>query len=43
MRNGQGKYVWPDESYYEGEWIEDKAHGLGKLVHVDGDVYDGTW
>ena len=31
MRDGSGKYVWPDRSYYEGEWVEDKANGFGKL------------
>lgn len=35
--------VWPDKSYYEGEWIEDKAWGKGKLVHIDGDIYEGDW
>lgn len=31
MRDGQGKYVWPDRSFYEGDWVEDKANGFGKL------------
>ncbi len=43
MRDGYGKHVWPDQSYYEGYWLEDKAHGKGKLRHIDGDVYEGDW
>ena len=55
MRDGAGKYVklflflsiviqvWPDKSYYDGEWVKDKAWGKGKLVHIDGDTYDGEW
>ena len=27
MREGKGKHIWPDGSYYDGEWIQDKAHG----------------
>ena len=24
-------------------WREDKANGKGKLVHGDGDIYEGEW
>jgi hypothetical protein len=33
--------MWPDGSKYEGQWQNDKANGQGKLVHADGDVYEG--
>lgn len=26
-----------------GQWIEDKAHGTGRLEHSDGATYDGNW
>ena len=26
-----------------GQWKDDKAHGKGKFVHTDGDVYEGEW
>lgn len=26
-KEGKGKYVWPDGSYYEGEWRENKING----------------
>lgn len=41
MRDGFGTQVWPDGSRYEGYWANDKANGQGKLVHADGDVYEG--
>jgi len=24
-------------------WREGKANGKGKLVHADGDIYEGNW
>ncbi len=26
-----------------GEWRMNKAHGKGKFIHVDGDLYEGEW
>lgn len=43
MRHGWGKQIWPDQSVYEGEWVNDKACGRGKLIHADGDIYEGEW
>ena len=28
---------------YEGWWDQNKANGRGRLIHADGDVYDGNW
>lgn len=28
---------------YEGYWRDNQAHGMGRLIHADGDVYDGAW
>ena len=28
---------------YDGEWRENKAEGIGKFVHPDGDYYLGEW
>jgi hypothetical protein len=28
---------------YEGYWKNNKAHGKGKFIHIDGDIYDGDW
>lgn len=31
MRDGLGKYVWPDKSYYIGNFENDRACGKGRL------------
>lgn len=41
LRHGKGVQVWHDGSIYEGQWRNDKAHGFGRLIHADGDVYEG--
>jgi hypothetical protein len=28
---------------YRGNWLDDKASGLGKLSYSNGDWYDGQW
>jgi len=28
---------------YEGDWIDDKAHGYGVYTHLDGATYEGEW
>ena len=43
MRDGDGSYIWPDGSRYDGQWRNDKANGKGELKHADGDVYRGDW
>ena len=35
--------IWPDGSIYEGDWVNDKANGNGRLINVDGDYYKGEW
>lgn len=42
QRHGEGVQMWSDGSKYEGYWREDKANGLGRLIHADGDVYEGA-
>lgn len=29
--NGKGKFTWPDDKYYEGEFVNDKKEGHGIL------------
>lgn len=43
MRDGYGIQSWPDGAKYEGDWLNNKAHGKGKFYHVDGDVFEGEW
>ena len=40
-REGKGVQIWSDGSRYEGFWLKDKANGRGRLIHADGDVYEG--
>ena len=35
--------MWKDGSIYEGYWLDNMAHGKGRLIHSDGDVYEGDW
>lgn len=37
----QGVYIWADGSMYEGQWKEDRMHGLGTFSY-EGEV-DGAW
>ena len=30
MANGQGRLIHAEGDVYEGEWLNDKAHGFGK-------------
>jgi hypothetical protein len=30
-----------DGSVYEGWWKNNMAHGKGRLINADGDIYDG--
>jgi len=32
-----------DGSMYEGWWKDNKQNGKGRLIHANGDVYDGMW
>ena len=35
--------VWPDKSTFFGYFCNNKANGKGRLIHSDGDVYEGEW
>jgi len=41
QRHGRGIQSWIDGSRYEGYWKNDKANIKGKLIHADGDIYEG--
>lgn len=40
---GRGKYIWSDDSVYEGEVLNGKRHGKGILTNSLGQQYDGEW
>ena len=41
VRHGPGVQVWRDGSRYEGEWINGRAHGRGRMIQADGSIYVG--
>lgn len=41
MKDGHGKMIWADDSYYEGSLSLNKLSGHGKLVWADGRSYEG--
>ena len=43
MANGIGRLIHPNGDVYEGEWLNDKAHGKGIYYHIDGSKYIGEW
>ena len=43
IRQGEGVQVFPDGSMYEGYWVNNKANGKGRLIHANGDVYEGQF
>ena len=51
QKHGHGKYVWvetvEDEvkeiASYDGEYVNSKKEGLGKMIFPNGDSYHGMW
>ena len=39
--DGRGRMIHADGDVYDGEWLDDKAHGYGIYVHLDGATYEG--
>ena len=36
--------MWtPKKVYYDGNWLDDKRHGQGKMFYGDKSIYDGEW
>lgn len=46
-KEGKGRQTWPDGSYLEGKWADDKLNGYGTLVkgnsRYDGQFSDGKF
>jgi hypothetical protein len=44
MRHGAGRFYYQDGGMYDGEWLENKMCGKGKLYYQSGTLaYDGYW
>lgn len=42
-KNGEGVYVYSDNTRYEGNFQGSVAHGKGTCFYADGDMYSGEW
>jgi hypothetical protein len=43
LKDGEGKFLYPDGSIYEGQWKSGMRFGRGKYTYANGDWYDGNW
>jgi hypothetical protein len=43
QKEGFGVYHWPDGKKYEGQWLQGKQHGEGKIVNSKGKSRRGIW
>ena len=43
IRQGQGRYTFPDGQFYQGEFDQGNFHGKGRFQYGNGDYYDGQW
>ena len=39
--NGKGRLIHSDGDVYEGEWLNDKANGIGVYTYHNGATYKG--
>ena len=39
----KGKLIYSNGDIYEGEFLNDKAHGYGIYTYIDGTKYEGNW
>lgn len=40
---GKGTFRWYDKKVYEGEFMEGKLHGKGKMYFPNGQMVEGIW
>ena len=44
VRDGKGVYFHPAKGIYDGQWLNNKMHGYGKLYSPEGKLrYKGEW
>jgi len=43
VRQGKGIYRWVNGDIYEGDFVDGKKEGEGKLFRADGSRYEGPW
>ena len=42
-RQGYGRLKWPDGSYFEGYWVDNKAEGRGVFKTAESQFLEGEW
>jgi hypothetical protein len=40
---GVGRYTWPEQTTYQGEWKNGREDGRGLKKWTDNESYDGSW
>jgi hypothetical protein len=43
MAKGFGRFILADGDVYQGNWVDDKAHGDGEYFYAEGATYKGGW
>jgi hypothetical protein len=43
LKDGYGKFEWPDGRVYEGQFREGKMHGRGRFKDTFGHISEGNW
>lgn len=48
VKDGVGRYTFEDNTdekphYFDGQWLDNKKHGLGRYAFPAGGDYDGEW
>ena len=43
VKEGNGIFIYPDGSKYEGQWKAGNRCGQGKYLYANGDWYKGNW
>ena len=41
--HGNGTFVFKDGSIFQGKWMFGAANGLGRLISVNEDIYEGSF
>lgn len=43
IRNGKGKYQYANGDKYDGDFKNNKKHGIGRLIYKEKGEYYGLW